>query len=103
MTDPNLKETAKVECPNCDEMIELTRNKNGRVMMSKNGAITGKTLFGEIGKRRGIVGGGNGVNAGSLYGIAGGIILGLGGYIVGDKLLDTPHCPQCGEDINLDL
>lgn len=70
-------------------------------MATVGGFTVGGVVGGIIGAGIGLASGGWGMAATIPLGIAAGGLLGGGGYLIGDKLLDRIKCPSCDRAINL--
>ena len=94
-------EKMKVECPHCSAEINIIRDAKGRWVCTLVGFGIGAAIGGVIGTTLGIASGGWGMAATIPLGIALGGILGGGGYIIGDTLVDGFKCPKCKKPIKL--
>lgn len=94
-------EKMKVKCPHCGADINLVRNAKGRWICTLGGFTVGAIIGGIIGTTIGIATGGSGMAATIPLGIALGGIVGGGGYIIGDTLVDGFKCPKCKKQIRL--
>ena len=97
MSDNNIS----MQCPHCGKTVKLTRDNSGRWIATSVGLTIGGSIGAIIGAGIGIATGGTAMAATIPAGIALGTILGGGGYIIGDKLLDTFKCPACKGQIDL--
>jgi len=93
----------KVTCPHCGKEVRLTRDRKGRWLATGGGLTVGAVVGGVIGAGIGLVSGGWGIAATIPLGIAAGSVLGGGGYLIGDKLLDRIKCPACKKPIDLGI
>lgn len=102
-TNDNLEDRiAKVECPNCDNMVHAYRTKKGRVV-GATASAAGLGVFGAmVGAGIGVATGGTATAA--TYYLSGGLAAIGGGYgYLGGSVADKPKCPNCEEPIELGI
>lgn len=95
------RKVLEIKCPHCSKTVALTRDYKGRLVVGVGGLTVGAVIGGIIGAGAGIAAFGGGIAATLPFGIALGAMLGGGGYVVGDKLIDKFHCPSCKGVIKL--
>ena len=94
---------ANIICPSCGKSVVAYRAANGRILVTTTAGIALASVGAFIGAGFGLATGGWGIPATVPF-AAFGLVVGAGlGYIISDKTIDKPRCPNCKTGINLGI
>ena len=97
------EKVAKIMCSNCGKTIVAYRAAGGRILVTTSAGLILAGIGAVIGSGIGIASGGWGIPA-TIPLAAFGLVVGAGlGYIISDKTMDKPTCPNCKKEINLGI
>ena len=99
MSDTGSTDTTVVGCQHCNERVKAEKTATGRIVLTPLGAGGGSITGIVMGRVTGIAGRMT-MAATVPFGVVGGIIGGMGGYIVGEHY-DHHKCPCCGEKLDI--